>query len=113
TATEGGAVARKVLGSGKDVAGTSHKRTLEAAHLGRRHRSPQVGVLTGAFNNAPPAGITRDVDHGCESPVDSNCPCLRGRHTPDLLDPGRIPRGSHSQGNRENSVKSVDHVISE
>ncbi len=65
--------------------------SLEPAHLRSRHRGAEIGILAGAFLNAPPSGIVSDVEHRRECPTDSRAPSFPGREGLRLLLHGGIP----------------------
>ena len=60
-----------MLGRGHQRARPQHVAALEAAHLGDGHARAEVRILARAFDDAAPARIARDVDHGREGPVQS------------------------------------------
>src|SRR5258705_13200549 len=82
--------------------------TLKSAHLCFGYRRTQIGIFTGAFNDAPPARVARNIYHRRNRPVDADRPRLTSRNRLRALDHLRIPRSSHSNWHRENSVETVD-----
>ena len=58
-----------MLGGGHERAGPQHVAALVAAHLRHGHARAEIGVFARAFDDAAPARIARDVDHGREGPV--------------------------------------------
>jgi len=70
----------------------------------------QVWILPRALNNATPACITSNVDHGREDPVDAVLSRLHCSKVRGLLHDRRIEAGSHREGNGEGGVLPVDHI---
>ena len=91
-ATGGSAVAGKVLDAGHDVIGRAEVRALKSSDLGLRHAGAEEGIFAGAFHDAAPARITRDVDHGGEGPLDAGGAGFAGGHGLRLLGEQRDPR---------------------
>src|SRR5258705_884464 len=87
--------------------------TLKSAHLCRRHHRTEIGVFTGAFNNASPARVARNIDHRRKRPVDADGARFAGSNTLRALHHFRIPRSSHSNWHREDRVKTVNDVEAE
>ena len=89
-ATAGGAVAREVLGAGENATLTADVGpALEAAYLSGGAGRAQVRVLAGALDDATPAGVAGDIDHGGEGP--------RNAHGAGLLGGGGL-RGLEDRG---------------
>ncbi len=84
--------------------------TLESAHLGPRHGRAQIGVFTGAFNNAAPTRIARNIHHGSEGPLDAGRTRILGRHPLGMFFDRRVPGGSHRQRDRKDGAIAVDYV---
>src|SRR5258705_3070454 len=84
--------------------------TLKSAHLCFGYRRTQIGVFTGAFNDAPPARIARNVYHRRKRPVDADGSSFTGGNRLRPLDHFRIPRSSHSNWHREDRVKTVNDI---
>ncbi len=79
-AAGGSAVAGEVLDAGHDVIGCAEVGALESFDLGFGHAGAEEGIFAGAFHDAAPAGITGDVDHGSEGPLDAGGAGFAGGH---------------------------------
>ena len=102
-----------MLGGGHQCARPQGVAALVAGHLRHRHARAEVGIFTRALDDAAPARITRDVDHGREGPVQSRRGGFLGCDTRRaLLRLGR-PGRSHGQWHRENGSIAVHHVHGE
>ena len=91
------AVAGQVLGAGDDAFGRTDVVALEAADLGRAHRSAQHRILTGALDDATPPRIAGDVHHGRERPVDADRARFAGGDDLAVFDRRGIPGGGHTR----------------
>ncbi len=107
------AVTGEVFGAGHHMIGRAEIRSLEAAHLGGRHGRTQAGVFAGALDDAAPAGITGDVEHRAEGPVQACGTRFPGCHGLRPFGNRRIPRGGHGQRHGEDRAVAVDHVQGE
>src|SRR6202021_2035157 len=76
-----GAVARKMLDAGQDAV-RSDLGTLKSMYLRSSHGGAQVRILAGAFRNAAPACVARNIHHRCKGPLNAcrarilSCPVL-------------------------------------
>ena len=107
------AVTREVFGTGHDMIGRAERRPLEAAHLGGRHGRTQEGIFAGALDDAAPAGVTGDVEHRAEGPVQACGAGFLGRHGLRPFGNRRIPRRGHGQRHGEDRAVAVDHIEGE
>ena len=73
----------------------------------------QIRVFPVAFCNAAPAGVTRHVNHGRESPVDAAPAGLTGRMGAHPLHKSGIPGAGLPQRNLVKGLEPVDVVIAE
>ena len=109
----GGAVSGEVLHAGENVFGRADVWALKAANLRGRHRGAEVGVFACALDDASPAGITCDVEHGREGPVDADGAGLPRGDGLRLFFNRRVPRCGHGDGNRKDGAEAVDDVEAE
>jgi hypothetical protein len=99
-----------MLGGGHQCARPQGVAALVAGHLRHRHARAEVGIFTRALDDAAPARITRDVDHGREGPVQSRRGgFLGGDARGALLRLGR-PARRHREWHGKNRPISVHHV---
>ena len=112
-ATERGAVAGEVLGTGDDALGRAHRVPLEATHLGGCDGGAEERILARAFDDPAPPRITGDVDHRREGPGDADRPCLTRRDRLTLRDRLGIPRRRHRDRHRQDRAQPMDHVVAE
>ena len=111
-ATVGCAVSSEVLDACQHAVRTE-RLALESDDLRAGHRSAKVGVFAGPLDDATPARVPGDVDHGGESPADAGGTCVLTGEMLRGLFHARIPGGSHGQRNREDGAVSVDDVEGE
>ena len=84
--------------------------TLEASDLGGGHGSTQERVFAGAFDDATPAGITGDVEHRTEGPVQTCGAGLFGGNGLRPFGNRGVPRGGHRQRHGEDGAVAVDDI---
>src|SRR5258705_646257 len=87
--------------------------TLKSAHLCCGHQSTEIGVFAGAFNNASPTRVARNIDHRRKRPVNADGARFAGSNALRPLHHFRIPRSSHANWHREDRVKTVNDVKAE
>ena len=105
----GCAVSGEMLDADEDGVGAKLV-ALESANLRARHGRAEVGVFAGAFNDASPAGVAGDVDHGRESPADAgSAGVLRGEVLGLFFD-ARVPGRRHGERHGKHGAVAVDDV---
>ena len=105
------AVPGEVLRPGEHAFGT--ELALEPTNLRSGDGSAEHRVFARALDDAPPARIARDVDHGREGPVDADRTSLaRGRSLRRFDGPRRPARGERDR-HGENRAQPVDDVEAE
>ncbi len=83
---------------------------LKSANLGTGHGRAEIGIFAGAFDDAAPARVARDVDHRSKCPADAGgASVLAGEVLRGFFDAG-IPGGGHGQRDREDGAIPVDDV---
>ena len=111
SAAAGRAVAGEVFGAGQDA--LRPEVSLEAADLGGGHRGGQHRILPRALDDATPAGVPRDVDHGGERPVDADGAGLARGDSLALLRRRGVPGRGGRDRHREDRAEAVDDVEAE
>ena len=102
-----------MLGAGDDAVRLAEAAALEAADLSGGHGGAQERILPGALDNPAPPGISGDVDHWREGPMDADRARLPSRHRLTLLDDPHIPGGGHGDRDREDGPQPVNDVEAE
>src|SRR5271170_1939056 len=86
---------------------------LKAVDLCDGHRRAQVRILARAFDDAAPAWVAGDVEHGREGPLDADGAGLpRGDGLPFFFD-RRIPGSGHRDGHGEDGAEAMNDVEAE
>ncbi len=75
-----------------------------------RDLASEIRVLACPLYDSAPTGITGNVHHRAEHPIDAGSRSFTGRHPDSLLDKLRIPRCAHGKRNRKDSFMSMDNV---
>src|SRR5579859_3372141 len=109
-ANNGGAVAREMLHASEDVIRRANEIALKTADLRSGHGGAEIGILAGAFDDAAPARIARDVQHRSKNPVDADGTSFFCGDGLSLCDGSRIPGSSQSDRYREDGAKAVNDI---
>ena len=104
------AVAGKVLDAGQDAGFICQAGALEAMNLRFRHAGAEVRVLAGTLKNASPARVARNIDHGCEGPLDALRAGLAGSHRLSLFSGCGIPACGQRKGHGVHRAEAVNDV---
>ena len=99
-----------MLGTGDHTLGSADPLPLEATDLSSGDSGAEERILPCAFDDAAPAGVAGDVDHGRESPVDAHGSRLTGGDGLTSLNRVGIPGRRHRDRHRENGAEPVDDV---
>jgi len=83
---------------------------LEALHAGGGKSTAQVGIFPGAFSNAPPARVARDIHHRRKGPVNPGGSGLARGDFRRAARYVRLPGAGFRQRNGENGAVTMDHV---
>src|SRR5271170_1658382 len=86
---------------------------LKAVDLCDGHRRAQVWVLARTFDDASPARIAGDVEHGREGPVDADGASLPRRDALPFFFDRRIPGSGHRDGHGEDGAEAMNDVEAE
>ena len=101
------AVRGVVFGAGENA------RALESAHVRRGHGRAEHRIFAGAFGDASPARVARDVHHGREGPADPFRARFRRAGARGELGHLRVPRRGDGQRNGKDGAIAVDDVVAE
>ena len=113
TAGDGGSIGGVVLDADGDGVGLGEVVLLVAVDPGTGDGGAEPGVFAGGLDDASPAGVAGDIDHGREDPLEAVGAGLDGGGAGDGLDEGGIPTGGESDGDGEGGVLAVDDVLTE
>ena len=83
---------------------------LEAVHLRHGHARAEIGVFAGAFYDAAPARVARNIDHGREGPVQPGRGGFIGGHARGAFFALRRPGRRQREGHGEDGPIAMDHV---
>ena len=72
SAALGGTVSHVMLPAGCHRSDVFQVFALESLHCSRAHHRGQIWVLSESLSNSAPSGISGDVDHGREGPLDAH-----------------------------------------
>ena len=109
----GRAVTGEVLHRCQHMPRFARERPLKSLDLCLRHRRSQKRVFAGAFHNAAPAWIARNIHHRRKTPAHARRTRLARRHGLRPLHHGRVPGCRHRQRNREHRLESVNYIQAE
>ncbi len=102
-----------MLGAGDDAVGRAIVRALKPTDSRARQSRAEVRVFAGAFDDAAPTRVARDVEHRGESPVDSGGPRLGGGDGGGALDARGVPTARLGERDGEDGAVAVNHVEAE
>src|SRR5579859_5101077 len=106
----GGTVARKMLHASEDVIRRADEIALKTAHLRSSDCGSEIRIFAGAFDDAAPARIARDVQHRSKGPVDADGTSFFCGDGLSLCDGSRIPGCSHGDRYGEDGAKAVNDI---
>src|SRR5581483_2684430 len=86
---------------------------LKSSYSSCRHNRTKIWILSGAFDDAPPARVARYVYHGSEGPLQSRRSGLACCDALDLLDQRKVEAARGCERDGEDRPVAVDHVVSE
>ena len=86
---------------------------MESFDLRGGHAGAEEGIFAGAFHDAAPAGIARDVDHGSEGPLDAGGAGFASGHGLSFFGNSGVPTGGEREGNGVDGAEAVDDVEAE
>ena len=109
-AGDGGAVGGEVLDADGDRIGLGEIALLVALDPGARHRGAEIGVFAVGLDDAAPARIAGDVDHGREDPGDAVGAGFGAPVRATISAACGIPAGGDGERNGKRGVVAVDHV---
>ena len=107
--TVSGAVAGKMLDADQDAV-RSELGTLKSIDLRSSHGSAQVRILAGAFHNAAPPRVARNIHHRCKCPLDARRARILCSPVLGLFFDRGIPRRGHRQRDRKHGAVSMDYI---
>jgi len=105
-------IAAQVLGRHRDASGAAKSRPLKTARLGRGKLGCDPGILAGTLDNASPAWVAGDIDHGREGQVDTVRGGLRRRRARRARPGIWVEQTGFCQWHRENRAVTVHDIES-
>src|SRR5689334_16747649 len=102
-----------MLGTGKNTFRVVQTATLISTNIGAGKRGAEKWIFSGAFRNAAPAGIAREVHHGRKGPANAGCGSFAGCDARGAFGELRIPGGGNPQRNRKFRAKAVNNIETE
>ena len=112
-AGDGGTVGGVVLDADGDGVGLGEIVLLVAADPGLGDGGTEEGIFAGGLNDASPAGVAGDIDHGGEDPLYAIGAGLNRGSAGDGGDEGGVPTGGEGDGDGEDGALAVDDVVAE
>src|SRR5438128_8485725 len=102
-----------MLGTGKNAFRVRQTSALISPDIGAGKRGAEKWIFSGAFRDAAPAGIAREVHHGRKGPANAGCGSFAGCDARGAFGELRIPGSRNSQRNGKFRAKSVNNIETE